>query len=46
MSTSLCIEEYLKAQGRFAQMNAEDVAELKRWIDESWEKYKRLQLNV
>jgi len=39
------IEEYLKEQGRFNQLAPEDVSELKRWIDETWEKYKRLQLN-
>jgi len=39
-------EEYLKEQGRFNQLSPEDVDELKRWIDETWEKYKRLQLNL
>ena len=37
------IEEYVKHQGRFDHIVPEDVEELKRWIDESWEKYKRLQ---
>jgi len=37
------IEEYLKHQGRFDSITPEDIDELKRWIDESWEKYKRLQ---
>ena len=40
------VEEYLKEQGRFTQLTPEDVDELKRWIDETWENYKRLQLNV
>ena len=40
------IEEYITEQGRFDQMNPELVDELKRWIDETWEKYKKLQLNV
>jgi len=40
------LEEYLKHQGRFNQMGPQDVDELKRWIDDSWEKYKKLQLNV
>jgi len=40
------IEEYLRDQGRFNQLSPEDVGELKRWVDEAWEKYKRLQLNV
>jgi len=40
------VEEYLNEQGRFNQLSASDVDELKRWIDETWEKYKRLQLNL
>jgi len=35
-----------KAQRRFSQLTTEDVNEIKRWIDEMWENYKRLQLNV
>jgi len=37
------IEEYLKHQGRFDSITPEDIDELKRWIDESWEKYNSLQ---
>ena len=37
------IEDYVKQQGRFDRIAFEDVEELKRWIDESWEKYKKLQ---
>ena len=40
------IEEYIKEQGRFSQLSPEDLEELKRWVDESWENYKKLQLNV
>ena len=40
------VEEYLKHQGRFNQMGPETVEELKYWIDDTWEKYKKLQLNV
>jgi pyruvate ferredoxin oxidoreductase beta subunit len=40
------IEEYIKSQGRFNQITAEDVNELKRWIDGTWEKYKKLQQSV
>jgi len=36
------VEEYLKEQGRFNQLSPEDIDELKRWIDETWEKYKKL----
>jgi pyruvate ferredoxin oxidoreductase beta subunit len=37
------IEDYVKQQGRFDHIAPEDVEELRRWIDESWEKYKKLQ---
>jgi pyruvate ferredoxin oxidoreductase beta subunit len=40
------IEDYVKAQGRFGQLSPSDVAELKRWVDETWENYKRQQFNV
>jgi len=40
------VEEYLKDQGRFNQLSPQDVDELNRWIDEAWERYKKLQLNV
>jgi len=40
------VEEYLKEQGRFNQITSEDVDEIKRWIDETWENYKKLQLKV
>jgi len=40
------LEEYVKAQGRFNQLTPKDMDEIKRWIDETWENYKRLQLNV
>jgi len=40
------IEEYVKAQGRFGQLTPNDAEELKRWIDETWENYKRLQFTV
>jgi len=40
------LEDYVKAQGRFNQLTSEDADEIKRWIDETWENYKRLQLNV
>jgi len=40
------LEEYVKEQGRFSRLTSDDVDEIKRWIDEAWENYKRLQLNV
>ena len=40
------LEDYIKEQGRFSQLTPEDLEELKRWVDESWENYKKLQLNV
>jgi len=38
------LEEYVKAQGRFNQLTPEDISEIKRWIDDTWENYKRLQI--
>jgi len=40
------VEEYLKEQGRFDLLTPQDVEEIKRWIDDTWENYKRLRLNV
>jgi len=40
------LEEYVKSQGRFDRITPDDVEELKRWIDGSWEKYKKLQSKV
>ncbi len=40
------LEDYIEEQGRFDQLSPQGVDELKRWIDETWEKYKKLQLNV
>jgi pyruvate ferredoxin oxidoreductase beta subunit len=40
------VEEYLKEQGRFSQLSLEDIEEIKRWINETWENYKKLQLKV
>jgi len=40
------IEDYVKEQGRFSRLTPADMEELRRWIDETWEKYKKLQLNV
>lgn len=37
------IEQYLRMQGRFRQMNNEDVEVLREWVDKSWETYKKLQ---
>jgi pyruvate ferredoxin oxidoreductase beta subunit len=40
------LEDYVKAQGRFGQLSPSDVEELKRWVDETWENYKRQQFNL
>ena len=39
------VELYLRAQGRFRNLTDEDIAEIQRWVDETWEKYKKLQSN-
>lgn len=40
------VEEYLKMQGRFKNLTKEDMTIIQGWIDESWENYKRLRLDV
>jgi len=40
------VEEYLKMQGRFKNLTKEDILVIQGWIDETWEKYKKLQLDV
>ncbi|MEA2090019.1 MAG: pyruvate synthase subunit PorB [Thermoproteota archaeon] len=40
------IEQYVKAQRRFRLLTNKDIEVLQRWIDENWEKYKRLQANI
>jgi pyruvate ferredoxin oxidoreductase beta subunit len=37
------VEEYLRQQGRFSHLTAEDIIEIQRWIDSAWENYKKLQ---
>jgi len=39
------VEVYLKTQGRFRHLTDEDIAEIQRWVDAAWEKYKKLQSN-
>ena len=39
------VELYLRAQGRFRNLTDRDIAEIQQWVDETWEKYKRLQTN-
>ena len=40
------VEEYLRMQGRFRNLTKEDIVTIQEWIDEMWEKYKKLQLDV
>jgi len=40
------IEDYLQKQGRFEHLTKEDTAMIQKWIDQTWENYKKLQLNV
>ena len=40
------IEDYLQKQGRFEHLTKEDVTMIQKWIDQTWENYKKLQLNV
>ena len=36
------VEEYLRAQGRFAKITGEQVEELQRWVNRRWEEYMKL----
>ncbi len=40
------VEEYLNLQGRFRNLTEEDIMIIQGWIDETWENYKKLQLDV
>lgn len=40
------VEEYLRTQGRFGNLTNEDIAVIQRWIDETWENYKKLHSDV
>lgn len=40
------VEEYLTRQGRFRNLTKEDILVIQGWIDDTWEKYKKLQLDV
>lgn len=40
------VEEYLRMQGRFRNLTKDDILVIQGWIDETWEKYKKLQLDV
>lgn len=39
------VKEYLRLQGRFRHLKDEDIATIQRWVDKSWENYKKLQCN-
>lgn len=36
------IKEYFALQGRFRGLSAEDVEKIQKWVDEDWDKYRRL----
>lgn len=40
------VEEYLRMQGRFRNLTKDDILVIQGWIDETWEKHKKLQLDV
>jgi len=40
------IEDYILKQGRFEHLTKEDVTMIQKWVDQTWENYKKLQLNV
>lgn len=39
----LPVEEYLKLQGRFRHLSDEQIKEVQRWVNESWESWLRLE---
>jgi len=40
------VEEYLRMQGRFSNLTNEDITVIQKWIDETWENYKKLHSDV
>jgi pyruvate ferredoxin oxidoreductase beta subunit len=36
------IKEYFSPQGRFRNLKEEDIQRIEKWIDEDWEKYRKL----
>ena len=36
------VREYLKLQGRFRHLTDQDITEIQRWVDETWENYKKM----
>jgi len=39
------VKEYLTLQGRFRHLIEEDVERIQRWVDEDWERYRKLASN-
>ncbi len=39
------VKEYLKLQGRFRNLTEGDIAKIQEWVDEDWERYRKLVSN-
>jgi pyruvate ferredoxin oxidoreductase beta subunit len=39
------VKEYLTLQGRFRNLTGEDIERIQRWVDEDWERYRKLASN-
>lgn len=39
------VKEYLSLQGRFRKLTEDDIEKIQRWVDEDWERYRKLALN-
>jgi pyruvate ferredoxin oxidoreductase beta subunit len=40
------VKEYLSLQGRFRNLTEEDINKIQAWVDEDWERYRRLMANA
>jgi pyruvate ferredoxin oxidoreductase beta subunit len=39
------VKEYLTLQGRFRNLNEENAERIQKWVDEDWDKYRKLASN-
>lgn len=37
------VKDYIRLQGRFSHLTEKDIEEIQRWVDKTWENYKRIQ---
>jgi pyruvate ferredoxin oxidoreductase beta subunit len=39
------VKEYLTLQGRFRNLKEEDIERIQKWVDEDWERYRKMLVN-